>query len=155
MQKESLLFLIRSDASFLFEKIVQRRADYLYVFSLKRSREQYHDVFFSRYNGTDLKSLAEINTDTLMAIESFYQLTDQLKWYLLYTKDMPPQVEDRLDFFITKIRKKFETLELYIHAEMTGKVGPLATKQPESETYESGDFGDNRLEIEKIDPSLE
>lgn len=116
--KNTILTIIKSDAHFLLKKIEGRKEDYLYVFSLQRSRDHYPAVFTNKFDSSTISELQTIDPSTISLIMDFYQSVEELKWYLMYTQDMPDKVDDKLTFSIAQLKRKLETVSMYIDVEL-------------------------------------
>lgn len=115
---ERVLLLLKIDSKNLFDRILERKAEYIGVFSAKRVRDHFHDIFFTRYNEFSIQELKQCSQDTITTLDQFYTLTEQMRWYLLHTEDMPNAVEDHVARFIKRIDTAFNTLSLYLDAEL-------------------------------------
>lgn len=112
-----VLTLLRLDAQRLFERIKYRQQEYMYVFSSKRTREYFPQIFRNRYAGTALTELKHCSSEVIIALDDFYHKADELHWYLQTTEEMPATVEEALHHHIGELEKYYETLQLYIKAE--------------------------------------
>jgi hypothetical protein len=115
-----LLLLLRLDAQRLFERIKYREVEYMRIFSMKRTREHFKDVFRNRYESCVIAELRECGEEVIVGLDQFYYKVDELRWYLNTTEDMPGTVEDTVSHFIRDLEDRHETLQLYISAELEG-----------------------------------
>lgn len=113
-----LLVLLKLDAQRLFERIKYRAPEYLNVLSLKRTREHFKDVFKSRYFDIELSDLKKCSEDVIIGMDKFYSRVDNLHWYLNHTQDMPMMISDRVYAAIKELEGLYQTLTLYIDAEL-------------------------------------
>ncbi|MBF0207189.1 MAG: hypothetical protein HQK53_09910 [Oligoflexia bacterium] len=118
---KSLLLLLKIDAKNLLERIVTRRSAYLLEFSLKRSREQFKEIFYSKYSQCKIETLQQCSTDVISSLDQFHTKVDELLWYLNHTQDMIKTADDKVIIFSKVLQRMFDTIELYINAEMTVK----------------------------------
>lgn len=118
-QRYMLLFKI--DAKNLFYRIKERQSEYITIFSLKRSRSIFKDIFSSRYEKASSFDLSHCSQDVIIALDQFYCAVDDLYWYLKYTQDMPKMIEDEVLRKVGKLSKLYENLTLYIDAELSGE----------------------------------
>lgn len=127
-----MLMLLKLDALRLFERIKLRAPEYMYEFSLKRTRDHFPDIFRNRYEQVNIRELGLCSQEVIAGLDQFYTKVDEMRWYLNHTQDMPNRVEDKLHHHIKELEKIFQTLNLYIDAEM----GLLKEKEslPEDET---------------------
>lgn len=106
------------DAKNLFERLIRRKKESIIEFSLKRTREHFGALFFTRYPDANLNDLKLLSPELLTAIDQFYNKVDELKWYLDHTQDMTNTVEDSYDIYLKGIKKSYQTMELYLNAEL-------------------------------------
>ena len=116
--KKSFLRLIKLDANNLYSRIKSRRDDYLRVFSMKRTRQHYNEVFKNKYMDTPLSDLKLIKDETVLILDEFYSRANNLKWYLEYTEDMPTQIEDHLSFEIATMGRLIDSVNLSLDLDM-------------------------------------
>lgn len=117
-QAQRLLVLLKLDAQRLFERIKSRSHEYLYEFSLKRSREHFAPIFYNRYEETGIKELLLCGEDVIVSLDQFYAKVEEMKWYLNVTQDMPSTVETKVLAKIREIEKLHTTLNLYLDVEL-------------------------------------
>ena len=114
------LVLIKIDATNLYNRIQNRREDYLEGFSLKRDRAIFHPIFKCRYNASTFSDLSHLPVEVIEVGNDFFTCCDNLYWYLMNTQDMPNTIEDEIIRYLHLIERKFENLCLYIDAELAG-----------------------------------
>jgi len=129
-ETQRMLMLLKLDALRLFERIKYRAPEYMYDFSLKRTRDHFPEVFKNRYDNVTIEELKLCGQEVIAGLDQFYTKVDEMRWYLNHTQDMPNRVEDKLHHHIRELEKHFETLNLYIDAEM----GLLKEERPADET---------------------
>jgi len=115
---QRMLMLLKLDAKRLFERIKFRAPEYMYEFSLKRTRDHFPSVFKNRYDDTTIKELMLCSQEVIAGLDIFYTKVDEIRWYLNHTQDMPNRVEDKLHSHIRDLEKLLETLNLYIDVEL-------------------------------------
>jgi len=115
---QRMLMLLKLDARRLFERIKYRAPEYMYDFSLKRSRDHFPEIFTNRYDSVSIKDLLLCGQEVLAGLDQFYTKVDEMRWYLNHTQDMPNRVEDKIHAHIRELEKFYETLNLYIDVEM-------------------------------------
>lgn len=135
--EQRYLLLFKIDAQNLFERIYERRHDYIEAFSLKRNRGIFKDVFENRYQKASINDLSHCPTEVIEALNQFYKNADNLFWYLKHTQDMPNTIEDEVQRKVNKLRRDFDMLCLYVDAELSGE----ASHSEENETI-LGDDGE-------------
>lgn len=117
-ESQRLLMLLKLDAKRLFERIKFRAPEYMYEFSLKRSREHFSSVFNNRYETATIKDLMLCGQEVIAGLDQFYTRVDEMRWYLNHTQDMPNKMEDRVHAYVRELEGDFLTLNLYIDVEM-------------------------------------
>jgi hypothetical protein len=115
------LLLFKIDARNLFNRIKNRQKDYIEIFSLKRSRSVFKDIFSNRYDKASAFDLSHCTQEVLISLDQFYKSVDELFWYLKYTQDMPNTIEDELGRRLIRMGHFYDQLELYIDAELSGQ----------------------------------
>jgi hypothetical protein len=121
-QKEEMtqryLQLFKLDSQRLFERITERQNEYLMVFDNRRTRTHFADIFKNRMDTASMGELSHCSTDTIQALDQFYTLVDSMYWYLKVTEDMPGTVEENITRDIIRLKKLYDTLKLYLDAEL-------------------------------------
>lgn len=117
-ETQRMLMLLKLDAKRLFERIKYRSPEYMYEFSLKRSRDHFPAVFNNRYESSTIRDLMLCGQEVIVGLDQFYSLVDEMRWYLNHTQDMPNRMEDKVHSYARELEKLFETLNLYIDVEM-------------------------------------
>ncbi|MEX0798820.1 MAG: hypothetical protein WEB87_04600 [Bacteriovoracaceae bacterium] len=125
-QRYMLLFKI--DAKNLFQRVSQRQHEYIEIFSLKRNRSVFKDIFENRYAKASAFDLSHCAQEVLEAMDQFYTAADELYWYLKHTQDMPNTIEDEVSRKVARLGKLYQQLSLYIDAELSGDAGETGTE---------------------------
>ena len=115
---QRMLMLLKLDARRLFERIKYRAVEYMYDFSLKRSRDHFPEIFTNRYDSVSIKELMLCGPEVIAGLDQYYSKVDEMRWYLNHTQDMPNRVEDKIQSNIRELERLYETLNLYIDVEM-------------------------------------
>lgn len=115
------LVLIKIDSENLCNRISNRRHEYVEIFSLKRNRGIFKDIFDNRYSKSTFSDLSNLPIEIIELSNEFYEEVDRLYWYLKHTQDMPNTIEDEITRRVSRISSQFENLKLYIDAELSGK----------------------------------
>lgn len=121
-QRYMLLFKI--DARNLYDRISNRQHEYIEIFSLKRSRSVFKDIFENRYAKASAFDLSHCPQEIVEAMDQFYTAADNLYWYLKYTQDMPNTIEDEVSRKVARLGRLFDQLSLFIDAELSGAQAP-------------------------------
>jgi len=115
---QRVLMLLKLDANNVFNRIKNRKREYLEIFALRRTREHFPMIFNNRYEETSLENLIHCGIELITTLDQFYTPVEEMKWYLFKTEDMPNTVEDFIDRKISKMEKLLATLNLYLDAEL-------------------------------------
>lgn len=113
-----VLLLLQLDAQRLFERIKYREVEYMRIFSYRRTREHFKEIFKSRWDETSIEYLAFCSEDVINSLDQFYTKVEELRWYLMNTEDMPATVSDNVNHYVYEIGERFDLLQLYINAEL-------------------------------------
>ncbi len=116
--KKSVLTILKLDSKRLYERVVERRKEYMATFAVKRTREHFKEVFFSRYDSITFTDLKILSPELIGCLDNFYGFVEELKWYLMSTEDMPATVEDKTGRDIKELKNSYDTLVLYLEAEL-------------------------------------
>ena len=117
-ETSKILLMLKLNANRVYNRIDVRMPEYLDDFAMKRTRKYFPEVFNHKFNEVQLETLAKADTETIIALENYFNKVDDLKWYMDHTEDMPNTVEDRLGLQLKKLAKLLETLNLYLDAEL-------------------------------------
>jgi hypothetical protein len=115
---QRVLMLLKLDSKNLFHRLKDRKTEYMEVFSMKRIRSHFQEVFQTRYPGAGLKELMHCSLDTITALDQFYSEVEEMYWYVMHTEDMPVTVEDNASRYLKRIENYYFTLNLYLDAEL-------------------------------------
>jgi len=115
---QRVLMLLKIDANNVFQRIKERKTEYLEIFALRRTREHFPMIFDNRYEQTSLENLVHCSTELITTLDQFYTPVEEMRWYLFQTEDMPNTVEDYIDRKIRRMEKLLATLNLYLDAEL-------------------------------------
>ncbi len=115
MDCDKLKLLISIDAQRLYERIKYREEEYMKMFSLKRTRQHFEGIFYSRYDGVKIEDLQSLDEDIICAIDNFYSKIDDMKWFLNSTEDMPVMVSQTVKKYINEIDELYVELQSYLN----------------------------------------
>jgi len=113
-----LLILIRFDSLNLFKRIKNRFNEYLKIFSMKRTRTHFEEIFGNQFKDIPLVNLTVCSEEVLIALNNFYEEVDELYYYLKSTEEMGNTVKDTVKKFIREIEPLYGTLKLYLEGEL-------------------------------------
>lgn len=134
-ETQRILTLLKLDAKRLFERIRDREPEYMFVFSNKRTREHFRDIFKNRYESVGIPDLKKCSQEVIIGLDNFYTMVDEMRWYLNHTEEMPSTVETKVKGYIRHLNPLYETLNLYINAELG--LRDSLTEQEQSDAFES------------------
>ena len=112
------LILFKLDADGLYDRVVRRKREYLEIFALKRKRDHFDIVFYSKFWQSTFSDLVHCSEEAISTMDNFYKLMEEVKWYLDHTDDMPNTIDDELDRRFKKIKDSYEMLTLYLNADL-------------------------------------
>lgn len=115
---QRVLVLLKLDANNLFNRIRERKSEYLEIFALRRTREHFPTIFKNRYQDTTIMDLSHCSVDLITTLDQFYTHAEEMSWYMFQTEDMPNTVENFIDRKIRRMEKLLATLNLYLDAEL-------------------------------------
>jgi len=115
---QRVLILLKIDSNNVFNRIKDRKSEYLEIFALRRTREHFPRIFTNRYEGTTLMDLTHCSTELITTLDQYYTVIEEMSWYLFQTEDMPNTVETYIDRRIKKLEKLLGSLNLFLDAEL-------------------------------------
>ena len=117
-QIKNTILLLRNDARRLYERIKYRAPEYLMIFSMKRTRAHFPDIFENRYSEVKIEDLKYLGEEVIIALDQYYTEVEKVYWYLKSTEDMPNKVETHVYQELKKIDEFYNILMLYLDAEL-------------------------------------
>lgn len=117
LMRERLLILLTLDSKDLYNRITVRKVEYLEILSLRRTRDHFKKIFFSRFPELTFQDLKILSDDLILALHAFYDHIEKMAWYFYATKDMPSAIEERCEKFIKVLSTQYATLTLYLEGE--------------------------------------
>ena len=130
---ERYLVLLKNDANNLYHRIHDRNHEFMEIFSLKRDRGVFKEIFRNRYETMQMSELSNYSVEIIELADRYYKDIDELYWYLERTQDMPNTIEDEVTRSSSQLRKQLENLILYIDADLAG-VKPV---DPDTEEFDA------------------
>lgn len=94
---ERIRKLLALEISRIVEDLDMRRDFLIQMWSAHRKREPFLDTVHSRWNTLDFPMLAELETDEVVVVETFYRELEDFRLYMSFTQDMPTTLGDRYD----------------------------------------------------------
>jgi hypothetical protein len=130
-QTQRVLLLLKVDANNLFNRIKDRKSEYLEIFALRRTRAHFPKIFNNRYETTSIMDLSHCGAELITLLDQYYSQAEEMNWYLFATEDMPGTVEAYIDRKIKKMGKLLDTLNVFFIAELGMEEGePVPEPSP-------------------------
>lgn len=95
--------LLALDAVNVIRRLTARRQEMVVLFSRLRDRGPLLSASESWFPTATFGELAALEPAEQRAVNQFYELLGELRWYLLYTQDMPLQLQGRIDAFVERL----------------------------------------------------
>ena len=116
-EKSRIYLLLKLDSTRLLGRIKGRAPEYMQIFSSRRTREHFSEIFKTKYSDIAIGDLKECGEEVLLGLDQFYGKVDDLHWYLSCTQEMPSTVEENLMQRVVDIEKSHQSLLLHIEAD--------------------------------------
>jgi len=136
----NLLTLIKFDAEDLYERVVGRFEEYMDIFSMKRTREHFKEIFKQRFDKVNMQDLALMDHKIVEEAHSFYKKVEELHWYLYSTEDLPATAKDYVWSKVKILKKIYVKLSDEIQREITHLDEEPAQIQEVESQSSNGDF---------------
>jgi hypothetical protein len=108
--------LIALDAANVVSRLRARRTEMVHLFSRLRDRGPLLKVIQNWFHSASFGDLARLEPFEQQAINRFYEVLGDLRWYLEYTEDMPLQIQHHLTEFTHRLEAS--------HRRLTAAIGP-------------------------------
>lgn len=95
--------LLALEISRIVEDLEVRRDFLMEVWSRHRKREPFLDAVYSRWTTMGFPMLAELSTEEVVIVDSFYREVDEFRLYMSFTQDMPTTLGDRYDALLNRL----------------------------------------------------
>lgn len=138
-----ILTLLKIDANNLFNRLKSRENEYLAIFSQKRTRDHFKEIFISKYPSISMGDLKYCSEDVIISLDAFYTKVDDMRWYLYHTDDMPVTVDDNVRHFLRELKELYSNLMLYLQAELD--------PNDDGEGGDEGDGKEDAFDLEQVD----
>ncbi|MBT7609869.1 MAG: hypothetical protein HN576_08935 [Bacteriovoracaceae bacterium] len=135
---QNILLLLKLDSKRLYDRIKYRSPEYLSIFSNKRTREHFREIFKNRYDSIEIEDLKLCSESVIRNVDEFYHFVDEMKWYLNTTEDMPNTVDDK----IHKLIAKMNPILIELHTAIDMNFREIAPKYSAPVDRDSNDMGD-------------
>ncbi len=104
----SLFFL---DCSYLLKRLRDHSSGFITIYSSQGSRSQFEKLFSSFFQRSSLEHLRECSEEFCRLLFEFHKIKDDLHWYLLYSDDMPGEMEQKATYEISQMEKTHYEME--------------------------------------------
>lgn len=108
--------LLAVDSHNVMARLAARGDTMVALFSRLRDREPMLQVLDTWFDTITFSELAALEPLEQRAVNRFYELLGEVRWYLAYTEDMPGQVQTKLSGFQRRLEAAF--------LELTAVLGP-------------------------------
>ncbi len=102
--------LLAVDAANVVQRLVSRQQEMVALFSRRRDRTPMTEAVRSWFLSITFGELALLPPAEQKAVSLFYELLDELRWYLQYTEDMPTQVLQKVALYVSRLETNHRTL---------------------------------------------
>jgi hypothetical protein len=126
---QNVLLLLKLDSQRLYDRIKYRSPEYLSIFSSKRTREHFREIFKNRYDSIEIEDLKLCGDPVIRSADEFYHFVDEMKWYLNTTEDMPNSVDDK----IHKLIARMNSILIELHSSIDMNFHEIAPKHSSSD----------------------
>ena len=108
--------MVALDAANLMARLTARHEPMVSLFSRLRDRNPMLQTVNSWFLSVEFKELVALEPFEQNAVNQFYSLVGELRWYLQYTEDMPALVRQKVGHFVRRL--------LAAHLKLTQVIGP-------------------------------
>jgi hypothetical protein len=121
--------LLALDAALMMKRLRQRKDEMLSLFSRLRDRTPMTETVRTSFDSIRFGELALLTPKEQLMVHRFYDLLDQLRWYVRYTEDMPSKVEQTLAIHIRRLEEGYLALQAMLGPPQ-GEGGPVVDAAP-------------------------
>ena len=105
--------LLAIDAANVIQRLVSRQHE---MVSRRRDRTPMTEAVRSWFLTINFAELVVLPAAEQKAVSLFYELLDELRWYLHYTEDMPTQVQTKVGIYVGRLEAS--------HRQLVAAIGP-------------------------------
>ncbi len=127
--RRNICTLIKADMNQLYNRLRGRYNEYMSIFSKRRTREHFKEIFVSRYLTIPLSDMAMLDQDMIVSIDSFYYEVGELHWYLYSTEEMPATVMELVMAKLRIIKKVHDISNSLLEASLQVYSGELESTE--------------------------
>lgn len=108
--------LLAVDSANVIHRLVSRQQEMVALFSRRRDRTPMTEAVHSWFLSITFGELSLLPPAEQKAVSLFYELLDELRWYLQYTEDMPTQVLTKVALYVGRLETS--------HRQLVAAIGP-------------------------------
>lgn len=108
--------VLAMDAANVMKRLHARQDEMVRLFSRLRDRAPLMDAVHTWFTTITLAELTLLEPPEQHAVNAFYELLGELRWYLEYTEEMPTHVREKLSRFLRRLDER--------HRDLTAAIGP-------------------------------
>jgi hypothetical protein len=109
--------VLAMDAANVMRRLHARQDELVRLFSRLRDRAPLMDAVHTWFSTITLAELTLLEPPEQQAVNAFYELLGELRWYLEYTEEMPTHVREQLARFVRRLDER--------HRALTAAIGPV------------------------------
>ncbi|MDP1919107.1 MAG: hypothetical protein Q8L14_22855 [Myxococcales bacterium] len=102
--------LLAIDSSNVMARLAARQDSMVGLFSRLRDREPMLAVLDTWFDTITFTELSTLDPAEQKAVNRFYELLAEVRWYLAYTEDMPGMVQTKLNAILRRLEAAFREL---------------------------------------------
>jgi hypothetical protein len=107
---ERVRHLLSLDAANLMKRLLVRQTEMVALFSRMRSRAPMLEAVRTWFGTVTFGELVVLEPVEQRAVSHFYEVVDEVRWYLEYTEDMPGTVLQKLAKRVVQLEKAHRAL---------------------------------------------
>ncbi|HUB10116.1 MAG TPA: hypothetical protein VMB50_24145 [Myxococcales bacterium] len=106
--------LVALDAKNVMDRLSARLTEMVSLFSRLRDRGPLLLTVHSWFPSATFSDLAQLEPTEQRAVNAFYEVLGELRWYLQYTEDMPLQLQRQVGLLHGKLQESYADLTAVI-----------------------------------------
>ena len=120
--------LIELDAGNVMVQLAERSQEMVALFSRLRDRTPLLAALHSWFPTITFGDLAKLRPGEQFAVNEFYRVLSELRWYVQYTEDMPLQLERRIGLLAARLRVSHGRLTETLGAHEVARSGSASRR---------------------------
>jgi hypothetical protein len=131
--------LIALDAALIMRRLEARRDEMFTLFSRLRSREPMLSTIATRFTSATFHDLVHLPEKEQAVVHGFYERLDEMRWYFMYTEDMPSTVQQTFTALHRRLEEAYRLLVVALGPPVTPDVAvveaePVRQEEPAEKT---------------------